>query len=182
MIGILALQGDYDEHKEVLDSLHANNMLVKTPEDLEKVKGLIMPGGESTVQGMLLEETGLANAIFKRAKKGMPIFATCAGAILLANKVIGGEKWLRLVDMTIERNAYGRQYESFNEDISIENIGVVHGAFIRAPIIKKTKAKVLATFKDNPVVIQQDSILVTTFHPEICDEKHVHEYFVKMVK
>ncbi|MEK6943241.1 MAG: pyridoxal 5'-phosphate synthase glutaminase subunit PdxT [Nanoarchaeota archaeon] len=184
-IGVLALQGDFKDHIKILNKLNVDAVEVRLPEDLSKADGLIIPGGESTTIGKLLLSSGLMAAIIKRCKKGMPIYGTCAGAILLAKKIEGNSQpSLRLLDISVRRNDYGRQIDSFETELNLKNIGKVHGIFIRAPIISKVgkDVEVLGKEKNNPVLVQQDNLLASTFHPELAGDKRVHEYFVRMIK
>ena len=184
-IGILALQGDFREHAEAVKKLGAEAALVKLPEDLDRVHGLIIPGGESTTIGMLMERHKLGKAIKKKHKEGMPIYGTCAGAIILAKEIIESRQpKLNLAEISIKRNDYGRQIDSFEAELDIKGIGKFKGVFIRAPVIKKIHngAEILAEYKKSPVMVKQDSILITTFHPELTDDLRVHKYFMDMAK
>lgn len=185
IIGVLALQGDFAEHKEILDKIKAESILVKTNEDLEKVNGLIIPGGESTTIGLLLKKTGLGKAIIsKYNKKKLAVFGTCAGAILLSKKIIGNKVFsLKLLDAVIERNSYGTQKDSFEEKILTE-FGELSVSFIRAPKFKKLgkKVKVLGKIKNQPVIVRHGKILAATCHPEITFDVKLHEYFLEIVK
>ena len=184
-IGILALQGDFREHAEAVKKLGAEAVLVKLPEDLNEVHALIMPGGESTTIGMLMERHKLGVEIKKKHKEGMPIYGTCAGAIILAKEIIGSKQpKLNLADISIKRNDYGRQIDSFEADFNIKGIGDFKGIFIRAPVIKKIHngAEILAEYDKSPVMVKHDSILITTFHPELTDDLRVHKYFLEMAK
>jgi len=185
LIGILALQGDFAEHKEILDKLKVKSILVKTKKDLEKVDGLIIPGGESTTIGKLLEKTGLGKQIILKFKKNkLAIFGTCAGAIILSKKIIGNKTFsLNLLDAVIERNSYGTQKDSFEEKIST-SFGELSASFIRAPRFKKLgkKVKVLGKIKNQPVIIQQGKILASACHPEITLDTKLHKYFLEMIK
>ncbi|QQG37645.1 MAG: pyridoxal 5'-phosphate synthase glutaminase subunit PdxT [Candidatus Kaiserbacteria bacterium] len=187
MTGVLALQGDFAEHVRVLEALGEKATLVRLPADLAKVERLIIPGGESTTIGKLLEQSGLLTAIKKRAKAGMPIWGTCAGAIVLAKHIEGGradQKSLGLLDITARRNAYGRQQESFETSIMIPTISKkkIAVAFIRAPILTRPgkAVKVLATRGKEIIAVQQGDLLATTFHPEIPGSKQFHYYFLNM--
>jgi len=182
-IGILALQGNVREHAKILNRLNAEPVLVKLPEDLDSVDGLIIPGGESTTIGLLMEKYGLTKAIKEKSKSGLPIYGTCAGAILLANDIIGSKQpKLGLLNISIERNAFGRQLDSFEANLNTK-FGNLKGIFIRAPTIKNSNgAEVLAKYNDVPVMIRQNNILLTTFHPELANEVKVHKYFLGMVK
>lgn len=170
-IGVLALQGDFSEHLQALQRHGKEGLEVRTIEDLRNVQALILPGGESTTIAKLLVSTGLDKAIKDRARKGMPIWGTCAGAILLAKNVISPiplATTLGLLDITIERNSYGRQAESFQAEIQIgKQCSEVF--FIRAPRITNVEkgVKVLASYQKNPVLVQYKNILASTFHTEI---------------
>lgn len=184
-IGILALQGDVREHIHILKKLNAESVLVKHPQDLEYTDALIIPGGESTAIYLLMKKYGLDKAIKERHNHGMPIYGTCAGAILLAAKILGnGMKPLGLIDIDIERNSYGRQIDSFEAELSIREIGDFKGIFIRAPVVKRLRngIEILAEHKNSPVMLKQGSVLITTFHPELTDDARVHEYFLGMAK
>lgn len=182
-VGILALQGDFTLHAKALNSLDVDYKLVKKPADFNDLEGLIIPGGESTTLIYLAESFGLLDKITEFAKNGGKIFGTCAGAILLAKKVVNPEqKSLGLIDIEIERNAYGRQIDSF------ESVGEgkyplarkIKMTFIRAPLIKSTGkgVKVLATHKNQPVLVQQNQILCATFHPELTDQTDIYNYWL----
>jgi 5'-phosphate synthase pdxT subunit len=184
IVGVLALQGDFAEHKEILDKLKTENILVKTKEELEKVNGLIIPGGESTTIGKLLKETGLGKKILIKAKKNMPVFGTCAGAILLAKKIIGKKEFsLGLINAVLERNAFGRQNDSFEEKIST-SFGKIDVSFIRAPRIKSIgkNVQVIGKLNKEPVIVREKKVLISTCHPEITANTKLHEYFIGMIK
>lgn len=183
-IGVLSLQGDFREHIEILKKCGVNTVSVKLPEDLEYVDGLIIPGGESTTIGNLMQRHGLGKEIIKKHKQGIAIYGTCAGAILLAKDIVGSKQpRLNLLDISVKRNDYGRQIDSFETELNIEKIGKFNGIFIRAPVIEQVKndVKVLSEFNNKPVLIQKGNILASTFHPELTDDKGVHEYFIGMV-
>ena len=182
-IGVLALQGDVREHKRVLAKLGAETVEVKLPQDLDDVDALIMPGGESTTIGMLMRKYKLDAKIKQKHREGMPIYGTCAGAILLAKEIIDSKQpKLALADISVKSNDYGRQIDSFEADLSIKDIGEFKGVFIRAPTIKSfyNGAEILSEYKNNPVMMRQDNILITTFHPELTNDTRVHEYFLNM--
>lgn len=184
-IGILALQGDVREHKRSIAKLGAEPIEVKLPQDLEDIDALIIPGGESTTIGMLMRKYKLDTKIRQKHKEGMPIYGTCAGAILLAKDIIGSKQpKLALADISVKRNDYGRQIDSFEADLSIKDIGDFKGVFIRAPTIKSfyNGAEILAEHKNSPVMMRQDNILITTFHPELTNDTRVHEYFLNMAQ
>ena len=183
-IGILAVQGDFEAHAAMLEQLGAKTAEVRTPADLEGCDGLILPGGESTTQLKFLQEEGLADKIIKFAESGGASFGTCAGAILLAKDVKHPQQdSLSLMDMTVVRNAYGRQIAS----------DVVSGAttlkkeplemvFIRGPVIERAGpgVKVLAEYAGKPALVQRENIMAATFHPELTDDTTVHEYFLRL--
>ncbi len=184
-IGILALQGDVAEHAKVLAALGAEPVEVRTPKDLEPVAGLVLPGGESPAQSRLLERVGLQEAIRQRALHGMPILGTCAGLILLAREVTGGAvETLALMDISVSRNAYGRQRESFEADVWVEPLGPppLRVAFIRAPVITRVGpgVEVLATCEGIPVLVRQGPWLGASFHPEIAGECRLHRFFLSL--
>jgi pyridoxal 5'-phosphate synthase pdxT subunit len=185
-IGILAIQGDFDAHRKRLEELGAETVLVKTAGDLEGLDGLVLPGGESTTHMKLLAEEGLLAPLQERARAGMAIFGTCAGAILLAKEVKNpAQESLALVDMTVIRNAYGRQLESRVTSaptaISDRPLEMV---FIRAPVIERAGegVEILARRDGSPVLVRQGRILAATFHPELSADPAVHAYFLKMVR
>ncbi|HSC46136.1 MAG TPA: pyridoxal 5'-phosphate synthase glutaminase subunit PdxT [Candidatus Acidoferrum sp.] len=185
-IGILAVQGDFAAHAEMLRSLGARTVEVRTPEDLESCDGLILPGGESTTQLQFLQEEGLFEAIRRFAGEQQPVFGTCAGAILLAKDVQHpAQESLGLMDMTVWRNAYGRQMASdvFFGSSKLE-AGPMEMVFIRAPIIERVGAgiAVLAEYGGKPVLVQKDNLLAATFHPELTADTTVHKHFLDMVK
>ena len=183
-LGILALQGDVREHARILVKLGAKPIKVKSKQDLYDIDALIIPGGESTTIGMLMKKYKLDTAIKEKHKHGMPIYGTCAGAIVLAKDIIGATKQpkLNLADISIIRNDYGRQLESFEAELSIKDIGNFNGIFIRAPTIKSfyNGVQILSEHKNNPVMVRQENILITTFHPELTNDTRIHEYFLNM--
>lgn len=185
-IGVLDIQGSVKEHLAALKKIGADAVLVKNKKDLDKVSGLIIPGGESTVIGKLMKRWGLDKAIQKRAR-ALSLWGTCAGAILLA-KIIRNRKphALHLMDIEIERNAYGRQMDSFETAISAPPLGrrKIPAVFIRAPRVKRAspKVKILAQYNGSPVMLRQENFLATMFHPELTDDPRVHKYFLKMTE
>jgi len=183
-IGILAVQGDFEAHAAMLARLGAETAEVRTPAHLEGCDGLILPGGESTTQLQFLREEGLADAIGKFAEQGGAIFGTCAGAILLATEVQNPRQdSLKLMDMTVLRNAYGRQIASDvvsgPTKLKKEPLEMV---FIRGPIIERAGpgVKVLAEYAGKPALVQRDNIMAATFHPELTDDTTVHEHFLSL--
>ena len=182
-VGVLSLQGAVEEHLGMIKRCGFEGIKVKTVGDLEKVDRLIIPGGESTAIGKLAKLYGLDKAIIRRGKEGMPIYGTCAGMILLANKVVGNEQIrFNLIDIVVRRNAFGRQVDSFEVDLNIENFTgkSFRAVFIRAPYIKKigSNVKVLAKFKGKIIMARQKNILVSSFHPELTDDIRIHKYFL----
>ena len=187
-IGVLALQGDFDLHAKALGRCGIQAGEVRKPEQLADVDGLIIPGGESTTLLKLMHEWGFVPALEKFHAQGRPIFGTCAGLILLAREVESPAQFsLGLIDVGVERNAYGRQRESFEARGSATLGGLatpIEMVFIRAPRIRRVGAGVetLAAYRDEPVMARQGSVLVATFHPELTDDPAVHEYFCAMVR
>ena len=182
--GVLALQGDFREHGHVLADLGAIPVEVRTVEELAEVDCLIIPGGESTTIGKLARADGLVEPIRERVMRGMPVLGTCAGMIVLAERVEGGEPLFALMDITVRRNAYGRQVDSFEADLDVEGIEhPVRGVFIRAPIVQDVggRARVLAVHEGHPVVLEQANLLVASFHPELVGESGLHRYLLGKV-
>jgi 5'-phosphate synthase pdxT subunit len=182
--GVLALQGDFREHARVFAEAGATPVEVRLPADLDGVDCLAIPGGESTTIGKLARAYDLVEPIRERARAGMPILGTCAGMIVLARDVEGGEPLFGLMDISVRRNAYGRQVDSFEADIDVRGIGHrVRGVFIRAPWIERIGdgVDVLAEFEDRPVVLEQGNLLATSFHPELVGETGIHGYLLRKV-
>lgn len=182
--GVLALQGDFREHARVFAELGASPVEVRTPEDLSRVDVLAIPGGESTTISKLARSAELVGPIVERASEGMPILGTCAGMIVMAKRVIGLEPLLGLVDVTVRRNAYGRQVDSFEADVDVEGVDhQVRGVFIRAPVVEDVGADVraIASLDGRPVVLEQGSLIVASFHPELVGETRLHEYLLGKV-
>lgn len=183
-IGILAIQGDFEAHARVLERMGVEYVFVRTPEDLAGIDGLILPGGESTTHMKMLAETGLAEAIRQLAADGGAFFGTCAGAILLAREVKGPpQASLGLMDITVVRNAYGRQLASdvflLPTKLSEQPLEMV---FIRAPIIEAVgkDVEVLAERNGKPVLVQEGRMIAATFHPELTNDTKIHQRFVKL--
>ena len=182
--GVLALQGDFREHARVFAEAGATPVEVRLPADLDGVDCLAIPGGESTTIGKLARAYDLVEPIRARARAGMPILGTCAGMIVLAREVEGGEPLFVLMDISVRRNAYGRQVDSFEADIDVRGIDHrVRGVFIRAPWIERIGdgVDVLAEFEDRPVVLEQGNLLATSFHPELVGEIGLHGYLLRKV-
>jgi pyridoxal 5'-phosphate synthase pdxT subunit len=180
--GVLALQGDFREHAEMLAVCGATPVLVRTPEDLAGVSCLAIPGGESTTICKLATEHHLVDPIRSRAAGGMPIFGTCAGMIVLAKRVEGGPPLLSLLDVAVQRNAYGRQVDSFEADVDVRGVGPVRAVFIRAPRVEDVGAdvEVLAEHGGSPVVVREGKILAAAFHPEMAGDPRLHEHLLRM--
>lgn len=188
-IGVLALQGAVAEHMRSLEEAGAKAVAVKRPEQLDELQGLVIPGGESTTIGKLMRKYGFIDAIRAFSAQGKPIFGTCAGLIVLANNIESQqgpeEPHLGLMDMTVLRNAFGRQRESFETDLNVHGIDEpVRAVFIRAPLIKAVGADVdvLCEVNGEIVTARQRHLLACSFHPELTDDANLHRYFAEMVK
>lgn len=184
-VGVLALQGAFVEHEAALRKSGAQPCQVRTVRELAEVNGLIIPGGESTTMGKLMQAYGLLEPIQKRCREGMPIWGTCAGMILLAREIVEIEQIsLNLMDMAVRRNAYGRQVESFETELQVEGINHCRGVFIRAPYVERAwgDTQVLATYQDKIVMVKENNMLATAFHPELTDDLSIHVYFLEMLK
>jgi 5'-phosphate synthase pdxT subunit len=182
--GVLALQGDFREHAAVLEGLGAAPVLVRTPEELAEVDCLAIPGGESTTIGRLARIHGLVEPIRERARKGMPVLGTCAGMIVMAREVDGGEPLLKLLDLRVARNAYGRQVDSFEADVVLRGQGKpIRAVFIRAPVIERIgpDIEVLAEHQGRPVVVEEGGLLAAAFHPELAGDVRLHRRFLDKV-
>ncbi len=188
-VGVLALQGDFREHAAVLRALGAEVEFVRRPEELGRVSGLVIPGGESSVIDKLSRAFGLAEPLKKAVQAGLPVYGTCAGLIMLADTVldgIAGQQTIGGLDIAVRRNAFGSQTASFETDLDIPVLGdnPVHAVFIRAPIVETVglRATALATLADGRcVAVEQGNLLGTSFHPEMTGEYRFHEYFLRMV-
>lgn len=183
LIGVLALQGAFIEHEKMLERLGADSFEIRQLCDLDRsFDALIIPGGESTVQGKLLNELGMMDKVRKLIESGMPVWGTCAGLILLAKRIDGGEKpHLATMDIVAKRNAYGRQLGSFFCNSDFKGLGQVPMTFIRAPYIESfgEGVEVLAEVDGKIVAASQKNMLVTAFHPELNDDVRLHEYFLR---
>jgi pyridoxal 5'-phosphate synthase pdxT subunit len=192
-IGILAVQGDFALHAKMLDRIGVRWSLVKHTSDLDAVSALIMPGGESTTMLKFFEGEGLGPAIEDFAERGKPVFGTCAGAILLAKEVLNpSQAHLGLIDITVERNAYGRQIDSAVRSVSFSEF-ISNGSsadraagmvFIRAPIIRRVGegVKILGRADGKPVLVEQGNVLAATFHPELTEDDRIHRYFAGKIQ
>jgi len=181
-IGVLAIQGAYHKHAGSVGRLGIRTIEVRNPADLDMVDGLIIPGGESTTIGKLLVKNNMVDPIKKRIADGMAVFGTCAGMILLAKSVPGRDQpLLEVMDISVERNAYGRQIDSFEAEFTVKGLegGAVNGIFIRAPKIigVSDNVQVLASYENVPILVRQGNILAASFHPELSDDLRIHSYF-----
>ena len=183
--GVLALQGAFALHEQVLRDLGETTVLVRRPEHLVGLDRLVVPGGESTTMSMLAERSGLIEPLERFVGSGRPVLGTCAGAILLSTKVLDGradQRCLGAIDLTTRRNGFGRQVESFSEDVAIPALGEApfHAVCIRAPVIESVgpDVEVLARIDDHPALVRQGAIMVSIFHPELAGDPRVHERFL----
>ena len=188
-IGILALQGAFEEHAKVLEKLGIVSVEIRNLDDFQQVQsdlsGLILPGGESTTMGKLLRDQNMLLPIREAILSGLPVFGTCAGLILLAKEIVSQEEsHLATMDIVVERNAYGRQLGSFYTEAECKGVGQIPMTFIRGPIISSLGegVEVLATVDDQIVAAQEKNMLVTSFHPELTDDIRLHQYFINMCK
>ncbi|KRE89961.1 glutamine amidotransferase [Paenibacillus sp. Soil766] len=185
-IGVLALQGAVAEHIRGIEKAGAEGVVVKRTEQLAELDGIILPGGESTTIGKLMRTYGFIDALREFSAAGKPVFGTCAGLIVIAKEITGQpEAHLELMDITVARNAFGRQRESFETDLPIKGIDEnVRAVFIRAPLIEKvgSDVDVLATYDGQIVAARQGHLLAASFHPELTDDFRLHSYFLDMVK
>lgn len=184
-VGVLALQGAFREHIRMLKSLDAEAVEIRLPGELDEVDGLVIPGGESTTMRKLMADYRFVDTVKEFAASGRPIFGTCAGCIVMAERIDGRrQELLNLIDIDVERNSYGRQLESREADIAGESLGEepFHAVFIRAPRILGIGPGVeeLARYQGNVVLARQKNILVATFHPELTGDSRIHELFLRM--
>jgi len=183
-VGVLALQGAFDAHVRALRSLDADVGLVRVPADLDGLAGLVLPGGESTTMSKLLESSGLFDALASRLAAGLAVFGTCAGMILLAAHVLDGradQRCFGAIDVTVRRNAYGRQVDSFEADLDVVGLDApFHAVFIRAPRIEAcgTGVEVLASLAGEPVLVRGGAVTVASFHPELTGDARLHAQFL----
>ncbi|UOE94154.1 pyridoxal 5'-phosphate synthase glutaminase subunit PdxT [Alkalihalobacillus sp. LMS39] len=185
-IGVLALQGAVREHAKCLESPGTEVIIVKKVEQLDDIDGLVFPGGESTTMRKLIDKYGFFEPLKQFGEQGKPIFGTCAGLILMSKQIVGQpEGHLGFMDMTVQRNAFGRQRESFETNLIVTGVGDdVRSVFIRAPLIVEVDetVEILSKFNEEIVVAKQDHYLACSFHPELTDDHRFHQYFVEMVK
>jgi 5'-phosphate synthase pdxT subunit len=174
VVGVLAIQGDFEAHSKIVQSLGAEAREVRTPEQLEGLDALIIPGGESTTMTLGIEREGLAEPLRAFVRSGKPTLGTCAGLIMLDREHLG------LLDVTAKRNAFGRQRQSFEADLDVKdfNGGPIRAVFIRAPWVEDTgeEVEVLAEIDGHPVAVRQDNMLAVAFHPELAGESRIHEW------
>lgn len=186
-VGVLALQGDVREHRRALEGAGGTAVEVRRPDELAGVDALVMPGGESTTIGKLLDRFELLEPLRARARAGMPLYGTCAGMILMADEIIGEEDApfrLGVMDIGVRRNAYGRQVDSFEADLAVSGLDEPFPAvFIRAPVVEHAgnAVEVLASLDDRPVLVRQGNLLASSFHPEMTDDGRVHELFLRVI-
>ena len=186
-VGVLALQGDVREHADALRDVGAEPVEVRLPRDLVGLDALILPGGESTTMRRLIDLYGLREPIVALARGGAPVYGTCAGMILLADRIgVGDEPVLRLLDITVERNAYGRQLDSFEADLSIPSLGdePLHGVFIRAPVVSQVGPDVEVLARDDdgrPIAVRQGRVMATAFHPELTGDRRLHRLLLELI-
>jgi 5'-phosphate synthase pdxT subunit len=180
VVGVLALQGDFEAHARLLRELGAEPRLVRVPDDLDGLDGLVIPGGESTVMTLGIEREGLAEPLRALASSGTPVLGTCAGLIVLDREHLG------VLDVVARRNAFGRQVRSFEAELSFEGIegGPVRAVFIRAPWVDEAgpSVSVLASVDGHPVAVRQGGVLAVAFHPELSGERRIHEAFLGLVR
>ena len=174
MIGVLALQGDFEAHRKLLEEEGATVREVRTPADLDGLDALVLPGGESTTMTLGIEREGLAEPLRELVRGGAPVLATCAGLIML------DRAHLDLLDVTARRNAFGRQLHSFEATLELDGLGPVTGVFIRAPWVDEhgPGVEVLADIDGHPVAVRQDNILAVAFHPELTDDRSLHRWLL----
>ncbi|WP_049570010.1 pyridoxal 5'-phosphate synthase glutaminase subunit PdxT [Streptomyces sp. SBT349] len=188
-IGVLALQGDVREHLAALTGCGARATTVRRPEELAAVEGLVIPGGESTTISKLADAFGLLEPLRERVRAGMPAYGSCAGMIMLADKILdprSGQETIGGIDMIVRRNAFGRQNESFEAAVDMAGVpgGPVEGVFIRAPWVESigARAEAIAVHGGHTVAVRQDRLLATAFHPELTGDHRVHALFADMVR
>lgn len=187
LIGVLALQGDVREHLTALAAAGAVPTTVRRPDELAAVDGLVIPGGESTTMSKLAVLFGMLEPLRERVRAGMPVYGTCAGLILLAEKILdprSGQETVGGIDMIVRRNAFGRQNESFEAAVDVAGVGPVDGVFIRAPWVESVGARVevLAEHGGHVVAVRQGDALATAFHPELTGDHRLHGFFTEMVR
>ena len=178
LVGVLALQGDFEAHSKILATLGAEARPVRTPKDLEGLDGLVMPGGESTTMTLGIEREQLAEPLKRLVRSGTPVLGTCAGMIMLDREHLG------VLDVNARRNAFGRQVQSFEADVSVKGAGAMRAVFIRAPWVEDVGegVEVLAEVDGHPVAVRQDNVLAVAFHPELTGDGRLHEWLVDRIR
>jgi len=178
VVGVLALQGDFEAHSKMLEALGAEPRVVRTPRDLEGLDGLVMPGGESTTMTLGIEREGLAEPLKGLVRAGTPVLGTCAGMIMLDREHLG------VLDVSARRNAFGRQVSSFEADLPVRDVGPMRAVFIRAPWIEEVGegVEVLAEVEGHPVAVRQGNVLAVAFHPELTGDGRLHEWLVDRIR
>lgn len=187
VVGVLALQGAFREHAAAVARLGAEAREVRQLKDMSGIDAMIIPGGESTTMGKLLVEWGMLDPLRERIEKGMPVYGSCAGLILLCREIENSDQpRLGVLDATVRRNAFGRQVDSFETDLEMPELGSMpfQAVFIRAPVLIGVgpKVRVLAKVKGQAVAVRQDNVLATSFHPELTPDVRLHRYFLEMCK
>ncbi len=184
-VGVLALQGDVREHLAILDSLGVDAVAVKKPEQIAEVDALVIPGGESTTIGKMAVRFGLLDPLRDAIDGGLPVFGTCAGMIFLAGAVTDGDQpLLGALDVVVRRNAFGRQNDSFEADLDVDGLDdPFHAVFIRAPWVEKvgSEVEIMAAVGEHPVMVRQDRILATSFHPELTGDGRIHRMLLDLI-
>lgn len=184
-VGVLALQGDVREHVQLLESLGVQAVPVKKPHELDDLDALVVPGGESTTIGKMAVRFGVLEPLRKAIGSGLPVYGTCAGLILLSSAISDGDQPLiGALDVVVKRNAFGRQNESFEAEINVDGLeSPFHAVFIRAPWIEKvgSDVDVLASIEDHPVMVRQEKILATSFHPELTGDRRIHQILLELI-
>jgi 5'-phosphate synthase pdxT subunit len=186
-IGVLALQGDVEKHAQAVERAGGEPVEVRTAEALAEVDALVLPGGESTTQGKLLERYDMMEPLRQRTASGMPVLGTCTGLILLAREILGSDQpRIGALDVDVRRNAYGRQVDSFETEVEVPPLGEapMQAVFMRAPVIERVgpEVEVLASVQGKPVLVRQDRILGCAFHPELTEDTRIHEWLVRMAR
>jgi 5'-phosphate synthase pdxT subunit len=178
VVGVLALQGDFEAHSKMLQALGAETRVVRSPKDLEGLDGLVMPGGESTTMTLGIEREGLAEPLKALVRSGTPVLGTCAGMIMLDREHLG------VLDVSSRRNAFGRQVSSFEADVAVHGAGAMRAVFIRAPWVDEVGegVEVLAEVEGHPVAVRQGNVLAVAFHPELTGDGRLHEWLVDRIR
>lgn len=183
-VGVVAIQGDFEKHIQSFARLGVEAVEVRTPDELAEVERVVIPGGESTTVGLLMQRFGLGDALKQRAGEGMPVWGTCMGMIMMANAVEGKEQYtLGLLDATVRRNAFGAQVHSFEDEVAVDGMDEpVLGVFIRAPVVTQVGegAQAIAHYGDQIVAVRQGRRLGTSFHPELTDDTRMHAWFLTL--